>query len=718
MKLNLHYLGLFGLSLFVQANLQAQCDFSGLDESYCELDDPVTLVGDPEGGTFSGPGIVDGNTFDPEVAGPGTHTITYEMAGGGEGDKFYMKAMGGEPWGGSPNPDAMDDAFGAGGWTMESFETADPAVVFAPTTGFVFMDGSSMQASELQTFLIANLPAIEDWVNNGGRLLLNSAPNEGGDIDFGFDGTTLLYTTSPMTATHVNDVTVIDAAHPAMLGPLTPTSVTMSGTYYGHGIIDGTGYTNLLEKSGDPTKIVLAEKCWGSGRVMVGGMTTANFHSPDPHAENWRSNIMVYLYENACGGGCTVTKEVTVYAAPDVSLSADREELCEDEAVTFVATGADEYEFNIAGITNGDPFIPPTIGETTYVVIGTDTESGCVNTDTIDVLVHPLPTVTATADDYEVCFGDEVTLNGGGAETYVWDMGVTNGLPFTPGPIGFLTFNVVGTSEFGCSSEADVTIEVIDCEPVYAGFEFDDNICLGDCIVLTDTSIGTTLTTWEWDFGGATDPSTSFEQNPKICPTSVGEFEISLTITSLYGQVKTATHTLTVNELPVVTAEMDTIIDLGGEANLIATTTSPEGEYFWTPNRYVECDDCPITYASPLDSTMYNVLYIDENGCKAEDQVMVLVNFIHAVGVPTAFSPNGDGVNDVLFVKGLGIESLSFIIYNRYGEMVFETTNQNIGWDGTQMNRDVNPGVYTWVLHYDLITGDKGKQQGNTTLIR
>lgn len=705
-----------GFASLFQGNLFAQCDFSGLAETYCELDDTVTLVGDPIGGTFSGPGIV-GDQFVPELAGPGTFTITYEMAGGGDGDKYYMKALGGEPWGGTPNPDAMNDAFGPGTWTLEAFETADPAVVFAPTTGFVFMDGSSMQASELQTFLIANLPAIEAWVFAGGRLLLNSAPNEGSDIDFGFDGTTLLYTNVDYSITHVNNVTVIDPAHPVMLGPLTPTSVAMSGTYWGHSLIDGVGYTNLVRKTEEPAKIVLAEKCWGSGRVMVGGMTTANFHSPTPAAQNFRSNLMIYMYDNACGGGCTVTKEVTVYPSPDVEIVVDADKICEGETVSFTATGADEFTFNIPGVVNGEPYTPPTVGTTIYIVTGTDLTTGCTNTDTIEVLVNPLPIVTATADDYEVCFGDEVTLTGGGAETYVWDFGVTNGLAFSPGPIGFITYTVVGTSSEGCSSDETVTIEVIDCEPVFAGFEFDDNICVGDCITLTDTSIGTTITTWEWEFSGAVDPTTSSLQNPTICCETVGEFDITLTITSLYGQVKTATQTLTVNALPNVEAVLDTIIDLGGDANLIAYSAS-EGDYLWSPDDNVECLDCPITTASPLDSAIYTVLFVDENGCIDEDQVMVLVNFIEGVGVPTAFSPNGDGMNDVLFVKGLGIESMSLVIYNRYGEAIFETTDQNIGWDGTFMNREENPGVFTWVLFYDLITGEKGKQQGNTTLIR
>ena len=174
---------------------------------------------------------------------------------------------------------------------------------------------------------------------------------------------------------------------------------------------------------------------------------------------------------------------------------------------------------------------------------------------------------------------------------------------------------------------------------------------------------------------------------------------------------------MTVNALPIISTQLDTIIELGGEANLIATCPS-DGAYSWSPTQYVDCPDCGITTTSPEDSTMYTVTFIDENGCKDQDQVMVLVNFIKGVGLPTAFTPNGDGANDILFIKGVGLAAVSLVIYNRYGEVVFETTDQNIGWDGTFKGREENPGVFTWVLQYDFITGDRGMQRGNTTLIR
>ncbi len=118
-----------------------------------------------------------------------------------------------------------------------------------------------------------------------------------------------------------------------------------------------------------------------------------------------------------------------------------------------------------------------------------------------------------------------------------------------------------------------------------------------------------------------------------------------------------------------------------------------------------------------MDSVTYVVTHTDVNGCSAKDSIRVLVNFFEAVGIPTAFSPNNDGVNDVLFVRGYRVEELSFAVYNRNGEKVFETLDQNIGWDGSYKGDPANPGVFHWVLYYQLVDGKKREQKGNITLV-
>ena len=1046
----------------------AQCSFTGLDPTYCIDDEAVTLTPSPSGGTFSGPGMT-GDEFDPAAAGPGVHTITYEVTTGG--DRYYMKSSIGNPWGNTTNNAHMNTAFGPGGWTLDSFEGCDVATVFSITTSFVFLDGSDGHANELNTFLTANLPAIEAWVDAGGSLLINSAPNEGGDIDFGFGGTTLDY------ISYENTVTGVDAAHSVFLGPNLPTNTAMSGTYYSHARILGVGYTNILVNGSD---VVLCEKDWGLGHVAMGGMTTTNFHNPDPHADNFRANLLTYLDGEAVTGTCIYEQDVEVFDLPEVDATADNEEICDGESVTLSGTGADTYTWDL-GVTDGAPFTPgigsetytvtgedaisgcinvdsieitvhenptvtgaadlteiclgdeitftgsgadtytwdggvtdgvafeplttgsftftvvgedattgctgedavdievfetptvnataseteiclgesitftgtgaeiytwdggvtdgvafepvasgtftftvegeigatgcsdtdeiditvfetptvtasatetelcegesttlsasgadayswdggvvdgvsftPPLGTTTYTVTGTtddgcdntasiditvspvptvtatasDTEiclgetitftgtgaeiytwdggvtdgvpfepvatgtftfnlvgemigsdcsdtdaieitvfdspivtatatetelcegesttlnaggadsyswdggvtdgvafvpplgtttytvvgttiDGCENTSSVEITVNPTPTVTASASDLEVCFGSDVTLSGGGADTYAWDGGITNGIPFTPTDMGSFTYEVTGTTAEGCESTATVTIEVIDCEPVFANFEFDNNVCLGDCIELTNLSEGPVESN-DWTFGGAVDPDVSSEESPVVCFNAIGTYTITLTVTSENGATSSINSTITVNDNPTISVRNDTIIDVGGSA-LLSVSGATSGTFIWTPDEGLSCPECEFTQASPENTTTYQVYYIDENGCTDQDTVKVWVNFAIGIGVPSGFSPNGDGENDVLFVKGFGISAINFRVFNRYGELIFESDNQEIGWDGTYQNREENPGVFTWVLNYSLEDGSSGMLKGNTTLVR
>lgn len=416
---------------------------------------------------------------------------------------------------------------------------------------------------------------------------------------------------------------------------------------------------------------------------------------------------------SGCENSATVT--VTVSDVPSVTALVSDDEICLGSSATFTGAGADTYTWDL-GVVNGVPFTPGAAGTVTYTVTGTNTSSGCENTASVDLTVNPAPTVTASADFMEVCLGDPVTLTGGGASTYVWDGGGIDGVPFTPGSVGSFTFTVTGTSVDGCTDTESITIEVVECETVLSLFTMDPSICIGDCITLTDASLGT-IESWEWDFGPDATPTTSTEQNPEVCFNTAGTFNIELTVTNVNGTTSVSNQALTVNELPVIDAQRDTIIDIGGTAELMVVGGSG-GSYLWSPAKDIDCPDCDFTLAHPEDSTTYTVVYVDENGCSNSASMFVLVNFIEGVGVPTAFSPNGDGNNDVLYVRGFGIEALNFVIYNRYGEVVFETSDQNIGWDGTFKNQNENPGVFTWTLQYDLIGGKRGSQKGNTTLMR
>ncbi|MCB9224680.1 MAG: PKD domain-containing protein [Crocinitomicaceae bacterium] len=465
-----------------------------------------------------------------------------------------------------------------------------------------------------------------------------------------------------------------------------------------------------VETSGSPSGQFTA----GTGVLDGNGLTNGN----------------VYTFTYTVGGvGCsdvaTITVTVVDCSVLTTAFTPSATSICIGDCVTF----ADNSTGPITGwswtFNNGTPGTANTQnpGSVCYTTAGTFdvtlqiTDGTNTDQTTVQITVNDLPSVTATASPSDtVCVGDQVTLTGAGAATYTWDNGVTDAVAFVPAAT--TTYNVMGTDANGCQRGATVTIVVESCDTLSADFSLPNyDICLGTCVQVSNNSTGT-ISTYSWDFGGGGTPNTSTVSEPNICFMTIGTFTVTLTITDAGGASSTATQTVNVYNAPSVNAQLDTVITLGGQADLIALGSDPNATYLWTPNEFINCDTCSTTFASPWEDTDYLITITDVNGCTGNDTVKVLVNFVEAIGVPSAFSPNGDGENDVLYVKGTGITRLKFSVYNKYGQKVFEADNQNIGWDGTFHGKEENAGVFAWMVEYTLVNGTAGVLKGNTTLIR
>lgn len=217
----------------------------------------------------------------------------------------YVRSTNSLPWGGVENETAMTTVFGTN-WSDLRFETSNPATLFSGGTRFIFMDGSENNALEMAAFLAANRVAISNWVAAGGSLYLNAAPNEGGNIDFGF-GITLINGVTTSSALAANP------AHPIFNGPFTPVGTSFTGGSFGHAVISGTNLTALLTNASQ-TLPILAEKPFRFGHVICGGMTTPSWaHSPQPQSSNLVANIIAY---GAALGRTPARPQVAVFDNP------------------------------------------------------------------------------------------------------------------------------------------------------------------------------------------------------------------------------------------------------------------------------------------------------------------------------------------------------------------------------------------------------------------
>ena len=184
---------------------------------------------------------------------------------------------------------------------------------------------------------------------------------------------------------------------------------------------------------------------------------------------------------------------------PEVEIEIEDTELCNGDTLTLTATGADTY-FWEGDVEDGEPFVPE-IGEYTYTVTGAD-DAGCENTASIDITVHGLPEVTGTADDPVVCEGDEVTLTGSGASTYLWDGGVIDGEAFTP-DFGTTEYTVIGTDDFGCENTSSVAVVVY--EAISISFSVIPELMGDDGSIDITVSGGLPAYSFDWDNDGTGD---------------------------------------------------------------------------------------------------------------------------------------------------------------------------------------------------------------------
>lgn len=234
--------------------------------------------------------------------------------------KYYLREQAGEPFGSQSNPNNMNTAFGTGNWTQADFQTVNPLALFQSSVCFIFMEGSSTGANELNTFLTANTTAMQNWVNAGGYLLINAAPNEGGNINLGF-GATLNYTTA--TGPYITTISAVPAmtSHAIFSGPATPAGTVFTGNYTAQGFITATGGTAIVTSTAGT---VLYEIAAGSGKAMFSTIITSNFMSPSPNAANFKSNILSYLGATCLNVGIpsyeAVSSGITVFPNPGPSI--------------------------------------------------------------------------------------------------------------------------------------------------------------------------------------------------------------------------------------------------------------------------------------------------------------------------------------------------------------------------------------------------------------
>jgi hypothetical protein len=427
---------------------------------------------------------------------------------------------------------------------------------------------------------------------------------------------------------------------------------------------------------------------------------------------------------NGCTNSASVSVNVITCAVPIVTFFASDTTLCVGDCINFTDQSTNNpsswsWTFSGAATATSTSQNPTNIcynspGTFAVTLIATNVNGTGSLTKTGYITVNPPPAAFA-GNPVTICSGQQTTLTGSGGVNYLWLPGnlTTPTINVTPLTTTTYTLNVVDA--FGCTGQAFVTVTVQPCTVPTATFSASQtSFCAGTCIDFTDNSSGAP-TSWNWQFPGAT-PASSTAQNPTgICYNTAGTYTVVLIVNNAFG-ADTTLMTVTAGAQPVADAGSAVSIAIGNQTTL--TATGGTGTYSWSPTTGLGSPNSATTTASPTVTTTYTVTFTDVNGCTDSDTVTVQVIEAYSIFIPTAFSPNGDNSNDQLFVYGAGIKTLDFVVFDRFGEKVFESSSVNDGWDGTFRGKPMNTGIYAWYCTAEFFDGTSQQLKGDVTLTR
>lgn len=455
------------------------------------------------------------------------------------------------------------------------------------------------------------------------------------------------------------------------------------------------------------------------------GITSSD---PSPELVIYESQSVEVTLVLESSDGCVDTlMESVVFSLIEEAL-ADTLALCPGESVELNPDFNSDYIYTWSpadGLDDANapnPIAEP-LADQLYTVVISDTSGACSIERSVFVMVAPEISYTLS-DDTETCEASfELLAQSSASVIYEWsdDEDFSNILGMDSTYLADLndldTFYLRITDAFGCMVTDEV---VIDFQGIDVFLNGAQTICIGDTARL--------------EVANRTDDPISINWSPEeglISGQGTGVALVSPEISTIYTaqisnefgcQLDTVLTVNIFNFVPPldIMAEPDTLIG-GGEVQLNATDDDTY-TYLWMPAGPLNFFDIANPVAFIEETTDFRLQIRDQNGCVNERGLTVVVITPRCeepyIFVPTGFTPDGDGLNDELFVRGNGIEEMYFAVYNRWGEKVFETEDQNIGWDGRYNERELSSDVFGFYLQVRCIGGGLFSKKGNITLIR
>jgi gliding motility-associated-like protein len=473
-------------------------------------------------------------------------------------------------------------------------------------------------------------------------------------------------------------------------------------------ILDDEGFTvtapDATVCSGDSVQLTLnsadaVEFLWSPGTGL------SDRHIANPMASP--SDTTSYIVVVTDATGCTAYTQMTVNVKPTTAVNAGtNKSICPGGSVALQAIGGigGSYAWTPAtGLSNANianPTASPT--ETTQYVVAYTNANGCISRDTLKVFINPEPFFPDMAVDTTVCGIDTIEMKLSEEypiAQYHYQWSPTTGLddPTRPDATAIITdditYTITVTNSMGCQTVRSVDISFA---------SIDLNVDLGnDTIVCGNTFTIRPAASYEsytWS-DGSTDSTLTVSES--------GEY--ILRVGNALGCGAADTILVTFGEaIPNISGDLEI---LQGESSIL--TVNPEfSSYLWSNSDTTQSIEA-------ISSNTYSVTVTDEFGCQGTDSAVLVVLPRNDILIPTAFSPNNDNLNDVFaIIPTNAIKAFDIVVFNRWGNKIYSSSDINESWDGTYLDTDCETGVYVYSGSVTFMNDGVLEFKGNVSLVR
>ncbi len=647
-------------------------------------------------GVYSGPGTNAAGMFDPAVAGPGTHTITYSYTTTGGCTATI---------------------------TQNILVHARPKPSFTFTTGCLAPNG---QVQFTNTSTIADAQTMtwawnfNDPNANAGNPNTSTAQNPTHNYGEGTYNVNLAVTSSNGC---VKDTTIAAtfAVTPALnYPPLTPVCQN-----------PGAGPSTVAFA-------IVTNGVTGTGTYSGPGTTSVGMF--DPNVAGPGIHTITYTFTST--GGCTQTinRTIEVYPRPAAAFTiSNNSSVCLGQTVTLTSNSTipsgtiTNWNWNLGNgttpsYTNGNPFTVNYSSANNYTVqLVAVSDRGCYSTPVSQtVAVHPLPVADFTLPA-AICmpggsavFSNQTTVADNSGLSYQWNFGDGSGTSTATNPSyvyaasGSYNVSLSATSAYGCVHQVSKVLDKFYDKPIASFSVTPQELCQGTDNVFRDGSSApnSTIQSWNWNFD---DGTSSTATNPTKRFNTPGTFDVTLIVKNAVGCTSDPfIIPVTVHLQPVIDAGQSFVVPQGTTVQLTATANSPSLTFSWSPPIGLSNPSILRPTVTALQDQVYTLTATGQFGCSATD--FINVKILKPVKVPNIFTPNGDGIHDKWLIPNLSdYPGATVEVFNRYGQQVLYASGYSTPWDGTYKGKDMPVGTYYYVI--ELKNGFK-PITGSVTIVR